>query len=101
MIPEACASMRSMARWVLPVLVGPRTAFTRYPSIGEAGDEAATPAMREWLGLGRVKASGKGGLLRGCPRLAARLPPACCAFALNSSAARYISATPRPPICDI
>ena len=29
MMPEACASMRSMARWVLPVFVGPRTALTR------------------------------------------------------------------------
>ena len=29
MIPEAWASIRSIARCVLPVLVGPRTAFTR------------------------------------------------------------------------
>src|SRR5262245_53207544 len=31
MIPEECASMRSMARCVLPVLVGPSTAVTPAP----------------------------------------------------------------------
>src|SRR3989304_9947324 len=31
MIPTSCASSRSMARWVLPVLVGPRTAVTPRP----------------------------------------------------------------------
>src|SRR5881394_3178229 len=31
MMPEECASMRSMARCVLPVLVGPRTAVTPAP----------------------------------------------------------------------
>src|SRR5712691_13501169 len=30
-MPEECASMRSMARWVLPVLVGPSTAVTPAP----------------------------------------------------------------------
>src|SRR3954463_7857654 len=31
MMPEECPSMRSMARWVLPVLVGPSTAVTPAP----------------------------------------------------------------------
>src|SRR5271156_1556582 len=31
MMPEEWASMRSMARWVLPVLVGPNTAVTPAP----------------------------------------------------------------------
>src|ERR1700739_3137017 len=31
MIPDECASIRSMARWVLPVLVGPSTAVTPAP----------------------------------------------------------------------
>src|SRR5436305_8877733 len=31
MMPEECASMRSIARWVLPVLVGPSTAVTPAP----------------------------------------------------------------------
>src|SRR5215831_10276036 len=31
MMPDECASMRSMARWVLPVLVGPSTAVTPAP----------------------------------------------------------------------
>src|ERR1700760_101813 len=31
MIPDECASMRSIARWVLPVLVGPSTAVTPAP----------------------------------------------------------------------
>jgi hypothetical protein len=31
MLPEECASMRSMARCVLPVLVGPSTAVTPAP----------------------------------------------------------------------
>ena len=30
-MPEECASIRSMARWVLPVLVGPSTAVTPAP----------------------------------------------------------------------
>src|SRR5262245_2691881 len=30
-MPDECASMRSMARWVLPVLVGPSTAVTPTP----------------------------------------------------------------------
>src|SRR5450631_3035165 len=30
-MPLECASMRSMARWVLPVLVGPSTAVTPWP----------------------------------------------------------------------
>ncbi|WP_291336168.1 hypothetical protein [Albidovulum sp.] len=30
-MPDECASMRSMARWVLPVLVGPSTAVTPWP----------------------------------------------------------------------
>src|SRR3954470_14346345 len=30
-MPDECASMRSMARWVLPVLVGPSTAVTPAP----------------------------------------------------------------------
>src|SRR5580704_10730829 len=29
-MPAPCASMRSTARWVLPVLVGPRTAVTPF-----------------------------------------------------------------------
>src|SRR5215472_11823974 len=31
MMPDECASMRSIARWVLPVLVGPSTAVTPAP----------------------------------------------------------------------
>src|ERR1700726_2226555 len=31
MMPEECASIRSIARWVLPVLVGPSTAVTPAP----------------------------------------------------------------------
>src|SRR6266404_250557 len=31
MTPEECASIRSIARWVLPVLVGPSTAVTPAP----------------------------------------------------------------------
>jgi hypothetical protein len=31
MMPDEWASMRSMARWVLPVLVGPSTAVTPAP----------------------------------------------------------------------
>src|SRR5262245_14456032 len=30
-MPDECASMRSTARWVLPVLVGPSTAVTPAP----------------------------------------------------------------------
>src|SRR6266436_3833796 len=30
-MPEECASIRSIARWVLPVLVGPSTAVTPEP----------------------------------------------------------------------
>src|SRR5215472_13124099 len=31
-MPDACPSIRSTARWVLPVLVGPRTAMSREAS---------------------------------------------------------------------
>ena len=31
MRPELCANMRSIARWVLPVFVGPSTAVTPAP----------------------------------------------------------------------
>src|SRR5579863_102950 len=33
MIPDECASIRSMARWVFPVLVGPSTAVTPAPRV--------------------------------------------------------------------
>src|SRR4029079_1132276 len=40
MTPEECATIRSIARWVLPVLVGPKTAVTPAPrartSLGDA-----------------------------------------------------------------
>src|SRR6185295_14402356 len=42
MTPDECASIRSMARWVLPVLVGPSTAVTAVPRLRAprgAGDE--------------------------------------------------------------
>src|ERR1700738_329244 len=43
MMPLECASIRSMARWVLPVLVGPSTAVTPAPraraSRSVAGEE--------------------------------------------------------------
>src|SRR5262249_18722863 len=35
MIPDECASMRSMARWVFPVFVGPSTAVTPVPRAPE------------------------------------------------------------------
>src|SRR6185312_6119732 len=47
-MPDECASMRSMARWVLPVLVGPRTAVTPAPRArgerleGEENDRVIT-----------------------------------------------------------
>jgi len=42
MTPDECASIRSMARWVLPVLVGPSTAVTPKPgarSLANVGAE--------------------------------------------------------------
>src|ERR1700686_904444 len=46
MTPEECASIRSIARWVLPVLVGPSTAVTPKPGArslasGDAEEEKA------------------------------------------------------------
>src|SRR5271155_4829284 len=32
-MPVLCASMRSIAKWVLPVLVGPKIAATRPPAL--------------------------------------------------------------------
>src|ERR1039458_4083486 len=55
MMPDACASMRSIARWVFPVLVGPRTAFTWWPNRG-----VANPDMRGWLYVAARKASETG-----------------------------------------
>jgi hypothetical protein len=36
-MPDECPSMRSIARWVLPVLVGPSTAVTGLGRRGPAG----------------------------------------------------------------
>src|SRR5487761_2197458 len=49
MIPEECASIRSIARWVLPGLVGPSTAVTPAPgaralaSVGGEDEKAMFP----------------------------------------------------------
>src|SRR6202789_3061026 len=48
-MPDLCASMRSMAKWVLPVLVGPRTAVTREAA---AFGDLVLMSMRRW-GFGR------------------------------------------------
>src|SRR5438874_11409811 len=48
-MPEECASMRSIARWVLPVLVGPRTAVTPTP---RARTSRLEIAGYEWLMAG-------------------------------------------------
>ena len=47
MMPDECASSRSIARWVLPVFVGPSTAFTR----------EGKPDMERGLGLIAANAS--------------------------------------------
>src|ERR1700712_792172 len=39
--PEECASIRSIARWVLPVLVGPSTAVTPAPGARPLATEVA------------------------------------------------------------
>src|SRR6202008_1694512 len=52
MIPDECASIRSMARWVLPVLVGPSTAVTPWPR---------ATASREVTGEKDIGISGLGG----------------------------------------
>ena len=64
MMPEACASMRSMARWVLPVFVGPRTALTR------AVKPESKPGMGRWLDVAARNASGVGGKSVGGPERA-------------------------------
>src|SRR3984957_4330080 len=48
MMPDACASMRSIARWVLPVLVGPSTAVTPWPraTTSREGTEEKEMAIR-------------------------------------------------------
>src|SRR5262252_8985998 len=55
-MPEECASMRSIARWVLPVLVGPSTAVTPWPrarwsrspvELNEIGIETSAGARNE------------------------------------------------------
>src|SRR4051794_35641746 len=54
MIPEACANIRSMARWVLPVFVGPRTALTR------GAKPKSGPGMAGCLGVALRNASASG-----------------------------------------
>jgi hypothetical protein len=52
MMPEEWPSMRSMARWVLPVLVGPRTAVTPAPRAPESRFDGEEKEMgiddQEW-----------------------------------------------------
>src|SRR5882757_8757627 len=74
MMPEEWPSMRSMARWVLPVLVGPRTAVTPRARIGggstvgiikgngsrwlgvvEQGETAKRPCLERNMGLFRAR----------------------------------------------
>ncbi len=52
MMPEAWASIRSMARWVLPVLVGPRTART-CSQAGRIGEVQEGPDMGGMVGFWR------------------------------------------------
>ncbi len=54
MMPDEWASNRSMARCVLPVFVGPRTAFTR------AANPESEPTMGVMFGCGGAKCK------RGC-----------------------------------
>src|SRR5690349_17327795 len=58
-MPERCASIRSMAKWVLPVLVGPRTAEMRLKLSGLTAppDTRAAFMMPRMWGLGRSPAS--------------------------------------------
>src|ERR1700677_2820253 len=59
MMPEAWPSIRSMARCVLPVFVGPRTAFTRAgkPESRPCMDECLCGAARNARGPGLVPAA--------------------------------------------
>src|SRR5579872_1499551 len=52
MMPDECASIRSIARWVLPVFVGPRTALTR------GAKPESRPGMGGCLGVAPRNASG-------------------------------------------
>src|SRR2546429_4728918 len=45
MTPEECASIRSIARWVLPVLVGPSTAVTPAPGARSLPNEVGEKAI--------------------------------------------------------
>src|ERR1700738_4502299 len=51
MMPEECATIRSIARWVLPVLVGPSTAVTPAPGARSwaNGEEDDGKAMFYWV----------------------------------------------------
>ena len=59
-MPEECASMRSIARWVLPVLVGPRTAVTPAP---RARASLRTPDEKE-MGIKDPKTEAAGAAYR-------------------------------------
>src|SRR5437764_8267947 len=45
MMPEECASIRSIAKWVLPVLVGPSTAVTPAPGARSLPNEGGEKAI--------------------------------------------------------
>src|ERR1700704_4556146 len=47
MTPEECASIRSIARWVLPVLVGPSTAVTPAPGARSLPNDVANDDEEE------------------------------------------------------
>src|SRR6204780_3908285 len=60
MTPDECASIRSMARWVLPVLVGPSTAVTPKPgarplaNVGAEEEKTMFPGDFWVVGVGEV-----------------------------------------------
>src|ERR1700761_639312 len=74
MIPEECAHIRSMARWVLPVLVGPSTAVTPAPGArslenkGCEDEKAMISGSFCGAGHGRVFRQGGPGWVRVCVR---------------------------------
>src|SRR6201996_9458318 len=64
-MPEECASRRSIARWVLPVLVGPSTAVTPAPGArsleNKGGEDEKAMISGSFCGAGRGRVFRKQG----------------------------------------
>jgi methylmalonyl-CoA mutase len=80
-MPERCASIRSIAKWVLPVLVGPRTAAILPPSVGRGMPRGLVFMVMQLVAVKPLYTAADLEKARGGDRHPARLSRRSCAGA--------------------